>query len=1123
MGYYITKSDLQEELKRWHDYVLPGIKEDIDNGIKADDVDYISWFDWPLGFNPAYDDIDRLTFDPREAGGMIGTAMRELIEEFCDYEEKVNARRARKRREEEERREREEQRRREEEEERERERKKMERKEKEKQERERKERERREQKQQEDKQRREQSLGILTESPYNFSAAEAEKYISTDGSINKEALARFENSKRNQEYLAKKEAEWKTKKARQNTVPPLHPQAPPQPVQQNRSQGAYYDANKATLANARPIQARSDEQQHFPKEGLYLGELKGGTAELPALFDLTESKGLCFLYNNERDRKRINLCLERLAWRLAMTLPSNLCDLILYNGGNPGDAFSAHARINKYVCGNRKERVFFEGNADAFTSLVNDIYGSIAERMSTIRLAGKNSLQELNESLGNDARLKYTFLVITDFPRHIKTDLAIRLSQIVEAGNKAGVYVLMSWDMNADLEDVSLTSSFNHQKMICSMEFLSPQDGRFYFHNSGHDELFNKFDYAIDDTLMGVADIEQCLSYIDTQVEIARKQSRPTILKQDFEELTTADYVLAVSEISVTVGADLFDKHPVTLRFNSGDYIHTFILGQSGTGKSVFLNNIITSAILKYSPQDLMLYLMDFKGVEFNRYRGVKHTKAVLVDNSDPQMTLEVLRELKEENRKRVKLWQREQVSNIDGYNRLHPDKRLPQVLFVADECQIMFKESPQGTERLIQQEIQEILNIIATQGRSQGIHMLLATQQLDETDIPGQILKNLTECFLFMSSPSDSERLVPDSSMLTSKQMTGVACYYHKRELQSQMQAFYASNDELATAIGAAQQKAANCSGNGGHYFCGSTRLYLTDNLEFIRENTFDCPVALVGQNISIDAGATTIPLRRDYMEHILFWGANKEEQTTGVMMNALVSLILSYKQQGVNCNFIVIDCMPYANSWYKHVLAELVKQGLCRLVERRLSGAVLKKLIDDINYGIVEPTVLAIIGSERFEEIKRKKPLISTTLPSVPSDDEIEEISFDMSQFDFGDSEAMNVDTSKMTYPQALMYLLEEGPIHDVHMLLQIDKPSNILFGDEYEVEAALKFRHKVILKSENKLLHPFRFSQDIDVEMLSDEDNRLRAYYYPEGDSPALFTPYQMLEENDLLNIK
>ena len=233
-----------------------------------------------------------------------------------------------------------------------------------------------------------------------------------------------------------------------------------------------------------------------------------------------------------------------------------------------------------------------------------------------------------------------------------------------------------------------------------------------------------------------------------------------------------------MSELSVTIGLDVNDKHPVTIRFNSKDYIHGFILGQSGSGKSVLINNIISSLILKYSPEDLMLYLMDFKGVEFNRYRGEKHTKAVLVDNSDRQMTLEVLRELRDENKRRIKLWQQESVNNIDGYNTKHPSNRVPQVLFVADEGQVMFKEYTSGTERVIQQEISEILNTIATQGRSQGIHMLLATQQLDETDISGQILKNLTECFLMMSAPADSDKLVPDSSDITSKQMTGIACY---------------------------------------------------------------------------------------------------------------------------------------------------------------------------------------------------------------------------------------------------------------------------------------------------------------------------------------------------------
>ena len=179
----------------------------------------------------------------------------------------------------------------------------------------------------------------------------------------------------------------------------------------------YYDSNKATIANARPLTGAMDEQQHFPSEGLYLGDFISGSIVHPALFDLTEPKGLCFLYQDEDERKRSNNCLERLAWRIAMTVPSNLCDIILYNGGFPGDSFSAHECINKYVFGERKEKVYFDGNADAFVALLNGIYASIAERMSEIRLAGKNNLQELNETLGRDARLKYTFLILTELHR----------------------------------------------------------------------------------------------------------------------------------------------------------------------------------------------------------------------------------------------------------------------------------------------------------------------------------------------------------------------------------------------------------------------------------------------------------------------------------------------------------------------------------------------------------------------------------------------------------------------------------------------------------------------------------------------------------------------------------
>ena len=96
--------------------------------------------------------------------------------------------------------------------------------------------------------------------------------------------------------------------------------------------------------------------------------------------------------------------------------------------------------------GDRKERFFFDGNLSAFMELLNDTYASVIERMSSIRCAGKRDLVELNESLGNDARLKYQFIVLTDFPGFMNMEAINRLTQIVETGSKAGIYVLMSFD-----------------------------------------------------------------------------------------------------------------------------------------------------------------------------------------------------------------------------------------------------------------------------------------------------------------------------------------------------------------------------------------------------------------------------------------------------------------------------------------------------------------------------------------------------------------------------------------------------------------------------------------------------------------------------------------------------
>ena len=466
-------------------------------------------------------------------------------------------------------------------------------------------------------------------------------------------------------------------------------------------------------------------------------------------------------------------------------------------------------------------------------------------------------------------------------------------------------------------------------------------------------------------------------------------------------------------------------------------------------------------------------------------------------------------------------------MNNIDGYNRKYPDSRLPQVLFVADECQVMFQPAKSGTQRIIQNEISEILNTIATQGRSQGIHMLLATQQLDETDISGQVLKNLTECFLLMSAPSDSDRLVPDSSDITSKQPTGLACYYHKKELQSRVQTFFAKDEELESAIIQSQEKAANYEGNGSFYFSGSSVFSLgKENLS--EYENISVPVALIGKNIGLSGESTEIPLHNDYSENILFFGANKQGQTTTVLLSAFASLMYSYQKMGEPCDFLVIDCLQDMKSPYKKQLETWSNKGLCHIIERTKSGRTFAAIADDISNDCARPVILAIIGSERFIEMKRdlpleKGPIEKAVIPEeAPNEnaDLIEPMTFDFDLPDLSSGNNVSNANTPKTFQKALNFILEEGPMQGVHVLLQVDKPGNILFEGDYGLNATDKFRHKVILKSENKFLQPMRFCQDIDVESLSDEEEHLRAYYYPEGDDPQLFTPFSAVDIDDVI---
>lgn len=154
---------------------------------------------------------------------------------------------------------------------------------------------------------------------------------------------------------------------------------------------------------------------------------------------------------------------------------------------------------------------------------------------------------------------------------------------------------------------------------------------------------------------------------------------------------------------------------------------HALLAGKTGSGKSNLLHVMIHSLCEKYSPQELDLYLLDYKeSTEFTVYANplLPHARLVATE-SDPEYGVTVLLHLVDELERRARLFKSAGVRDFPEYRKEHRDP-LPRVLLLIDEFQVLFTEGRQVAEMA-----EKLLAQLLKQGRSFGIHLLLATQTL--------------------------------------------------------------------------------------------------------------------------------------------------------------------------------------------------------------------------------------------------------------------------------------------------------------------------------------------------------------------------------------------------------
>jgi len=324
------------------------------------------------------------------------------------------------------------------------------------------------------------------------------------------------------------------------------------------------------------------------------------------------------------------------------------------------------------------------------------------------------NIEDYNAHAGEVAE-PYHILVIANFPASFSDNAVQRLTSIVSSGPRCGVYTLISVDEkqqmphNFDLQDLESTVN----RIRCDdngCAWSEPPLDRLEFHPQTlpAGEAIGKIVRAVGEQ-----------SGDARRVEVAFQRIAPAVQDQ-----WTSDSRFGLSLPLGRAGAMKLQQ----LQLGRGTSQHVMIAGKTGSGKSTLLHVLIANAALRYSPDELEFYLIDFKkGVEFKAYATHKlpHARVVAIE-SDREFGLSVLERLDEILKQRGDAFRQAGVQDLAAYREQQPDIPQPRILLLIDEFQEFFVEDDR-----IAQSAALLLDRLVRQGRAFGIHILLGSQTL--------------------------------------------------------------------------------------------------------------------------------------------------------------------------------------------------------------------------------------------------------------------------------------------------------------------------------------------------------------------------------------------------------
>src|SRR4051794_7924432 len=209
------------------------------------------------------------------------------------------------------------------------------------------------------------------------------------------------------------------------------------------------------------------------------------------------------------------------------------------------------------------------------------------------------------------------------------------------------------------------------------------------------------------------------------------------------------------SPLTVWLGKDIAGK---AIGTDLAKQPHVLVAGTTGSGKSGCVNAMLSSILLRATPNEVKLVLVDPKQVELNHYESIPHLITPVV--TSPRLAANVLANLIKEMEERYGLMSRARTRNILELNRQREaagERKLPYILCVIDELADLMMVAPG--------EVEDSIIRLAQKSRAVGIHLLLATQRPSADIITGMIKANVPARIAFAVSSQTDSRVILDQN----------------------------------------------------------------------------------------------------------------------------------------------------------------------------------------------------------------------------------------------------------------------------------------------------------------------------------------------------------------------